>query len=453
MYKKKSILFVCLFLVILILVLSLLYFHCGITEDVTYVTSNKCRECHVSQYNSWHENTLHPYMFLPVSSPHAKILGDFDSNNPVVTFKKEEIEFVIGNKWEQVYARTIDGERYLFPAKWYIIEKRWVPYKVKDWQETPISYECNGCHTTGFDPNTLKFAEFGIGCEACHGPGSKHVQHASLEHKQLCKLCHRDKWQSLEVSEDYYIVRSTSPSVCGQCHNREFSSTGDKIIKGSNFYFTADFEPSDDLTTANFISPTPVRDKKEKDWWGNGLSKNHNQKFSNWSKSAHSKSLNRLLENHTDTKKEYGEPTDECLQCHSTDYRSAAKQNKPDMYTARFGVTCVACHAPHGSANTTERSNAWTISCTECHQKLMHSTTQQHIPCSDPVASCADCHMPRIVKAGGFFSIRSHTFQIIRPQASKGAPMPNSCQNGGCHADQNIEWAVKAYNDFYGNGL
>lgn len=452
MYRKKSKLFVCLFLIVAILIFSLLYFHCGVTRDVTYVTSDKCRKCHISQYNSWHENTLHPYVFLPVSSPYAKILGDFSSNNPVVTFEKEEIEFVIGSKWEQVYARTIDGERYLFPAKWYVIEKRWVPYKVNDWQKTPMQYECDGCHTTGIDPKTLKFAEYGIGCEACHGPGSKHVQHASLKHKQLCKICHRDKWQGSEAKENYFIVRSTSSSVCGQCHNREDSSTGEEIIKDSHVSLPADSLSNDNITAAHLISSTPLRDKKEKNWWGNGLTKNRNQKFSDWSKSAHSKSLNSILESHSDTKKEHGSPTEECLQCHSTDYRSATKQNKPDMHTARFGVTCVACHAPHGRVKSNEGFIA-TTNCTECHQELMHSTTRPHTPCSNAVTGCADCHMPLVVKAGGFFSLRSHTFQIIPPQASDDATIPNSCQNGGCHAKQNIEWAVKAYEDYYGNGL
>ncbi|MCK5877898.1 MAG: hypothetical protein KAG43_09700, partial [Candidatus Marithrix sp.] len=141
--------------ILLTILLYITYLHYEVMQEMVYVTSDKCQECHTTHYDSWRKNSLHPYIFLPVSSPDAKILGDFSSNDPVVTFKPEQIEFVIGSKWEQVYARIIDGEYYPFPAKWYVIEKRWVPYKVDDWHDTPMSYKCNGCHTTGFDPNTL----------------------------------------------------------------------------------------------------------------------------------------------------------------------------------------------------------------------------------------------------------------------------------------------------------
>lgn len=96
-------------------------------------------------------------MFLPVDSPDAKILGDLDNNNPVVTFKKDEIEFILGSSWGQVYVDTIDGKCYLFPAKRYVLEKRWRPYKVKGWQNTRMSHKCDSSRTTAFTSNSLNF--------------------------------------------------------------------------------------------------------------------------------------------------------------------------------------------------------------------------------------------------------------------------------------------------------
>ncbi|MCK5876003.1 MAG: hypothetical protein KAG43_00090, partial [Candidatus Marithrix sp.] len=61
----------------------------------------------------------------------------------------------------------------------------------------------------------------------------------------------------------------------------------------------------------------------------------------------------------------------------------------------------------------------------------------------------ASCHMPYIVKTGGFFSLRSHSFQIVPPIKSKNNNMPNSCQNGDCHTDKNLQWAIDSYNNFY----
>ncbi|NOR52409.1 MAG: cytochrome C [Gammaproteobacteria bacterium] len=416
---------------------------------MTYVTSERCQECHNSHYDSWRENTLHPYMFLPVSSPDAKILGDFDSGDPAVTFKKEEIEFVLGSKWEQVYARMIDGEYYPLPAKWYVIEKRWVPYKVNDWHETPMSYKCNGCHTTGFDPNTLEFAEFGIGCEACHGPGSRHVQHESTEHKPLCTLCHEGEDPEHEDAEARDIISSVSPSVCGQCHNRGTTPTGD-VIKGSQFNFPAGFKPGDDIRTAPFTPSTPENDKKGKNWWGNGLSKNRHQEFSDWSKSKHSKSLTNLLESHADEESKRGPLTGKCLHCHSTDYRHTIEGDKPTLTSARFGVTCVACHEPHGQDKKVPGFGDGSVICGKCHTMSMAKSDKQHFPCPSEQVSCADCHMPRIVKTGGFFSLRSHAFKIVKPESSIDNNMPNSCQNAGCHADKSLEWAIDAYDDYYG---
>ncbi|NIN83458.1 MAG: hypothetical protein GTO45_01705, partial [Candidatus Aminicenantes bacterium] len=48
--------------------------------------------------------------------------------------------------------------------------------------------KCGGCHVTGLKVNYDKdmdsfdstWVDLGIGCEACHGPGSNHVKAASV---------------------------------------------------------------------------------------------------------------------------------------------------------------------------------------------------------------------------------------------------------------------------------
>ncbi len=446
--NKKTVLQLTL-LVLLVLISAFAYMHYEVSEEMRYVTSEKCQECHSDEYNSWRENTLHPYMFLPVSSPDAKILGDFESGDPAVTFKKEDIEFVLGSKWEQVYARMIDGEYYPFPAKWYVMQNRWVPYKVDDWHETPMSYKCNGCHTTGFDPNTLEFAEFGIGCEACHGPGSRHVQHETTEHTKPCNICHESESSEDEGEEEGDIIRSVSASVCGQCHNRGSTASGE-IIKGTQFNFPTGFTPGDDLSKTTFDPSTPKNDKKGKNWWGNGLSKNRHQEFSDWNKSKHSKALTKLLESHQHEESKRGPLTKECLQCHSTDYRHASEGEKPDLNSARFGVTCVSCHEPHGHDKKQPGFGDGATVCGNCHVMQMAQNEERHFPCPSEQVGCPSCHMPRMVKTGGFFSLRSHAFKVVKPESSKGNKMPNSCQNAGCHSDRTLDWAINAYDAFYG---
>lgn len=427
---------------ILILV-GILFLHKDIRKRPYYVSSNKCRNCHERLYESW-SNTLHPKMFRPVRTP-DDILGDFDSRDPALTFTKKEVEYVVGNKWEQVYVRVIDGEYYPLPAKWHVIKKQWAPYKVKTWKQTPMSKKCNGCHTTGFDPNTLEFNEFGIGCEACHGPGSVHVQNTTMASSFVCALCHNE---SRNYKND--IITFVSGSVCAQCHNRGVNAPSEEI-REAEFNFPVNYIPGDDLSKY-FVQKTVKEDEKKQFWWGRGLSKNRHQEYADWIDSKHSKALRLLLEKHIKDNRR-GQLTDECLECHSTDYRHAKKQSKPTLESARFGVTCVACHEPHGLDKMSSLTKDGPYKCSGCHTDSISLQTarkgEPHYPCPPGMVRCADCHMPYIIKAGGFFSLRSHAFKIIPPAATQEFDMPNSCQNGGCHKNKPIEWALEKFKEYY----
>lgn len=425
-----------------------LFLHKDVSDEAHYVTSQNCQSCHQENFDSWQHNTLHPLMFRPVKSP-SDILGNFDNADPaIVTFNKEEIQYVVGNKWEQVYVRMIDDEYYPLPAKWYVIQQRWVPYKVKDWKETPMSYKCNGCHTTGFDATTLKFTEFGIGCEACHGPGSTHVQNKTMVTDSSCTTCHGDEADDKLQQKD--IIRSVSASVCGQCHNRGTNKEGE-AVHANKFNFPVNFSPDENIDEA--LNPSTLQnDKKGQYWWGNGVSKNRHQEFSDWGKSKHASANKRLME-HYEEEGGRGKLEDKCLKCHATDYRLAKTGERPTLDSAKHGVTCVACHEPHGKDKLQPTFGDGTAKCAACHIDSMSKTAaltgKPHYPCPASSVSCADCHMPRVVKTGGFFSLRSHAFRIISPQESVKTGSPNSCQNGGCHTEQTVEWAAEAFRSHY----
>jgi len=430
---------------LILLFFTTLFLHRNTSDKTTYVTSNSCQECHAEHYVSWKKNTLHPYMFLPVNHPDAKILGDFSLNDPSVTFKKEDIEFIIGSKWEQVYARMIDGEYYLFPSKWYVIQKKWADYKVDSWHKTPLSYKCNGCHTTGFDPNTLKFSEFGIGCEACHGPGSLHIQYRQKNDQVICTICHSVK--NIKENSYQYIVRDVSPSVCGQCHNRGTSLKGDPI-KGVRFNFPIDYKPGGDLRTSQLSPSAPENDKEKKNWWGSGLAKSRHQEFSDWINSPHSQSLTNMIIGQSEDPGGCGKTSSPCLGCHATDYRHAPGNDKPDIYSVKLGVTCVACHEPHGRNQKRWKGVSNRAKCTDCHTNMTDGRDKNHHPCKSNQIHCAACHMPRIIKMGGDFRLASHTLQIVPPLRAA-VKMQNSCQNSGCHADKDLNWAVQTYKNYY----
>lgn len=74
-----------------------------------------------------------------------------------------------------------------------------------------VDYQCNGCHTTGYnakkdDQGKYSFSrqEGGVGCEACHGPGSKHV--AAQGQGGILNPAKLGTWQQEQL--------------CGQGHSR-----------------------------------------------------------------------------------------------------------------------------------------------------------------------------------------------------------------------------------------
>ena len=423
---------------------GLYHFHLKALGKAFYITSEKCHECHADFYTAWKNETLHSKMFRPVQDP-QDIQGDFTSDNPVLTFKKEDVEFVIGSKWEQVYARMIDGEYYPLPAKWYITTQKWVPYKVKNWRKTPISIKCNGCHTTGFNPDTYEFSEYSNGCEACHGPGSKHVYHRQSENSLTCAICHH-KDSNLEKD----IIVSVNSAVCGQCHTRGTEKLDIEHVQ-TTFNFPLNVTPGNEIG-GNFKPLTIAQDKKNKYWWEIGISKNRHQEFADFSLSKHAQALTLLRERNTP---ERGKLKDECLQCHSSDYMRAPEGRKPTLETATQGLTCVSCHEPHGLDRHFRTVRISANRCGSCHVESMERKSSSkgrasHYPGPPSSKQCVDCHMPYIVKSGGGFYIRSHAFKIVPPTATRDYGIPNSCQNGGCHSDKSLEWAIQEFAKFYG---
>ena len=436
------------FVVLLFAIFAYRFFntHSDLKQAPSYVGSDSCKSCHEIQFQSLNQNTLHPKIFLPITSQ-SQILGDFDQNNPLVTFKKEDVTYVVGSKWEQVYMRMIDGEYYPFTAKWMVTTNKWVPYKVHKWKETPASIKCNGCHTTGYNPMTHGFKEFGVNCESCHGGGSLHVKHQEMSVNAECVACHNKPHVG-----DPDILVSTKSTVCGQCHSRGKSVVGVKDSNMTVFNFPLNYKIGGDINST-FVATTLKTDKKGKNWWGNGVSKNRHQEFADFSFSGHAKTL----ENLRNKKNPHGgETSDKCLTCHSQDYRSAKDEEKPTLKTAKEGITCVTCHEPHGMDRNV-RGNVGANRCSECHVNILATTIhdkkkpQKHFPCPVEEVTCADCHMPRIVKTGGDFTIRSHAFRIIPPSASIEHKMPNSCQNSGCHSDKTYDEMNTVFKKEYPN--
>ena len=197
-------------------------------RPASYVGSATCASCHHTQQEAWLSSDHKRAMQLPDTS---HVLGDFNNGqlthfDDVYSFVHREnddgsksmsviarrgvgtdgeesiqedtlsVEWVFGHDpLQQVLVRGERGRLHALTAAWDVEGEKWYslypdeptpPGDVLDWQSDRMSwnYMCAACHTTGLqrgydvamDAYETTWAESSVGCEACHGPGSRHVE-------------------------------------------------------------------------------------------------------------------------------------------------------------------------------------------------------------------------------------------------------------------------------------
>ncbi|MFN8439405.1 MAG: multiheme c-type cytochrome [Caldilineaceae bacterium] len=116
----------------------------------------------------------------------------------------------------------------------------WVSYHAGE----QVSFDCGACHTTGYVPEGHQsdlpglmgvWSENGVGCEACHGPGSAHVNDPYLvkaeinRDAEMCGACHsQGEVETIAASggfiqhqQQYNELFSSKKRImdCIDCHN------------------------------------------------------------------------------------------------------------------------------------------------------------------------------------------------------------------------------------------
>jgi hypothetical protein len=71
--------------------------------------------------------------------------------------------------------------------------------------QRPTGPICDGCHSVDYDIHTKQVAEWNVGCERCHGPGSEHVEHPS-------------RGNTLNPARMDYVRAN---DTCIQCHSHD----------------------------------------------------------------------------------------------------------------------------------------------------------------------------------------------------------------------------------------
>ena len=347
--------------------------------EAEYVGSERCKDCHWREYDAW-KVTLHSKF---MQRPEEKtVIGDFETNNKLTVkvtsgasrlantdaantmFKKNgkfyvntggpdwgfydyEVSYVIGIGRRQNYLTKFpDGELHVLPVEWDAKRRIWIdlnglknnyPGDAEYWSDPGSIWQlrCGGCHATGLKVNYDKendsfdstWANMGIGCEACHGPGSNHVKAAS---------------EYFDYEKDTIVNPAKLPwrlraMVCGQCHNWGASTKEVSPYKKGfprRYSYPNSYLPGEAL----YLSYIEEQDERRK----------HHQQYNEWLESQHAKagimctachSVHDVREEATGISPTKLTADNLCMDCHKTLQRRAAHR----IHT--FG-SCVACHMP-----------------------------------------------------------------------------------------------------------
>ncbi len=294
----------------------------SLQEGATYVGSEACQKCHQRIYKTW-KRTLHSQMIKDVQADPNAIVGDFETPSEIRSFDREGIIYTIGNQWKQRYIKRLGDELYILPAQYNLETGRWAPYHPKDWDKRPWLKNCGSCHVTGLDYAKRSFVEPAIGCEACHGPGSKHI------------IEERPTRIAATITNPANLAVGLQVQVCGQCHTRGKDPSGEHG-------YPVGFKPG--MSLLNKYNPLdPGSDKKH--FWPNGHSKAHHQQYLDWQSSQHAKEGVTCISCHTvhdtgaATRYQTRLPGDKlCLSCHTPNQRMSGSHSLHDMNG------CVSCH-------------------------------------------------------------------------------------------------------------
>ena len=457
-----------------------------------YVSSTACRSCHPSQYESWY-GSFHRTMtqvatpdtvqadfdgiVIPDTHTHGRAIGlerrgdefwaEFDdpgwegpaASQPRIT---RQVVMITGSHHQQIYWYATGHDRGLnvLPAVYLLEDQRWTPRSavVLHPQNQRLAMLnghwnaiCVACHTTApktqfdtpfrsqpFETQAIDTtaAEFGISCEACHGPGETHVQVNQNPLRRYTRYL-----RSPDVAADTLdntIVQPAridpvrSSQVCGQCHSVwEFSdAAGERRANVDGM----PFRPGDELRSTRFVAQ-PMADLDAPDiqafvrndpdfvrgsFWGDGMIRVSGREY------------NGLVDSPCFRDATDAEHTLSCFSCHTL-HKTADDPRSIDTWADTHQVSagmesdaaCIQCHTAVG-ANLTDHTN---------HSDMSSGSR------------CYNCHMP-YTSYGLLKAVRSHTVSSPSVAESVEYQRPNACNL--CHLDKTLGWTAESLATWYG---
>ncbi|MBX3437942.1 MAG: hypothetical protein KF861_10660 [Planctomycetaceae bacterium] len=456
-----------------------------------YVSSDACLACHAHQHATWHAS-YHRTM-TQVATPES-VVADFNdvtlhslgqtyhltqedgrffvemddpewapAGSPPPRVKRE-IVLTTGSHHEQdFWFETIAYNRLInrFPFVYRIEEQQWIqdhsvllqpPESHTGFDEWNKS--CIRCHATMGRPRLKanetppdvhgpfdsQVVEFGIACEACHGPGETHVlRHATASGRLELLPTHlrppaRDAGEPIgpdQIVNPAKLDARRSSQICGQCHSffTLSSDQADKSWAAHGFRF----RPGEELTDRILIESRPLFNQPRYEqpravrWWLENQPHYLEERF--WSDG-----VVRILG------REYTAMID------SPCFQGGA-------------LSCLSCHTMHPGADDPRPLREWANdqlklgmesneACLQCHQeKRDNLSAHTHHPPDSDGSRCYNCHMPPTAY-GLLKATHTHTVENPSVAASLATGRPNGCNL--CHLDKSWDWTNRHLADWFG---
>jgi tetratricopeptide (TPR) repeat protein/cytochrome c553 len=401
----------------------------------TFVGNKKCMDCHRAEYDLW-QNSHHDRAMEVAAD--TTVLGDF--NNVVVEFHGVTSRFYRKNNQFFVYTQGPEGkmgefeithtfgwyplQQYLvpfpggrlqcLPIAWDVEKKKWyhlypkAPIDPKDWLYwTNAGQNWNGmcaeCHSTNLKKNynlesdsyNTTWSEIDVSCEACHGPGSRHVQWAELPDMARPPT---DYFELVVKTKEMDARKQVE--LCAPCHSR-------RAILGDYTHAEPDLL---DSMLPSLLTPGL--------YFADGQILEEVYVYGSFTQSKMYSRNVRCSDCHdVHSIKRVKEGNALCLQCH----RAAVYDSKAHHF-----------HKSRGEKGEPIKSADGRV--------LFEVGTG---------AQCVQCHMPERLYMV-IDSRADHSLRIPRPDLSIKLGVPNACNR--CHADKTNQWSDQYITQWYGPG-
>ncbi|MBW2192370.1 MAG: tetratricopeptide repeat protein [Deltaproteobacteria bacterium] len=435
------------FVATLVIVLSIPFYYLQVApgrEDrrgmeeplkAAFVGSKKCADCHRKAFEKW-KNSHHDHAMDTAGE--QTVLGDFNAavfeihgttsrfyrkdggyfvytRGPGGQMAEFEVTHTFGWFPLQQYLIPFPGGRLqCLPIAWDVREKRWYhlspekPVDPKDWLYwTHAGQNWNGmcaeCHSTDLKKNydlesdtyQTTWSDIDVGCEACHGPGSRHVNWAEMPDMARPR-----------VANDALVVKTADiksrelVELCAPCHSRR-AALGD--------YTHAEPDLLDSVLPVLLTEATYFPD-------GQIL-----EEVYVYGSFTQSKMYHREVR---------------CSDCHDVHSLKPVKEGN---------ALCLQCHRAGEYDNTTHHFHKKKG---EKGEPIRSASGEIRFDVGTG-AECVQCHMPGRDYMGIDYR-PDHSFRIPRPDLGVKINTPDACTR--CHADKTAQWSDETITKWYGPG-